>query len=216
LEKSSPPVSEDNGRKSELSFTLTKARLLRISGVFFLCLALCVGGWVQWGDWPQPVTAEILQDIDLIVVLGGGALERPGKAFELYQKNVSSHLLVTGDGNIIYDQLLKLGVPARDIIHETEAHSTWENAEFSGRTPEFHQARRIVLVTTWFHGPRALAIFEKQFPEKTFLIAAEPLKHPLNPWEKGFRRRERYATIYYWLFHGIWPDRQRHPLASNH
>lgn len=194
---------------------LLKIPLLRKGALLVLCLLLGAGGWIQWGDWPKPVVEETLRKIDLVVVLGGGALERPNKAYELYERNVSRRLLVTGDGSLIYDQLLKLGVPAENIIHETEAHSTWENAAFSGREPEFQQARRIALVTTWFHGPRALAVFEKQFPNKTFFAVAAPPKYPLNRWEKEFRRRERYATIYYRLVHGVGPNEQRHPTASN-
>ena len=190
-----------------------KKRLLRISSIIVVCAALCLGWWIQWGDWPDLVREEKLEKIDLIVVLGGGGLERPDHAFELVQLGVCRHLLVTGDGDIIYDQLLKLGVPPADIIHEEAAHSTWENALFSGTKPEFQKARRIVLVTSWFHGPRALAVFEKQFPAKTFFISAETPRYPLSPWEKGFRRRERYATIYYRILYNVRPNEKRHPTA---
>ena len=191
-----------------------KTRLGWISGIILFCLGLSAAIWIQWGDWPNIIAEEKLENIDLVVVLGGGGLERPDKAFELYQRGVSRHLLVTGDGDIIYDQLLKLGVPSTNITHEVAAHSTWQNALFSGNKPEFQQAHRIVLVTTWFHGSRALAVFEKQFPEKTFFVSAEAPKYPLNQWQKGFRRRERYATIYYFLRYGVRPNEQRHPTAS--
>ena len=194
-----------------------KKRLLRISSIIVVCATLCVGlllgYWIQWGDWPNLLKEEKLEKIDLIVVLGGGGLERPDRAFDLYRHGVCRHLLVTGDGDIIYDQLLKLGLPAGSIIHEEAAHSTWENAQFSGTQPEFQQARRIVLVTSWFHGPRALAVFEKQFPAKTFFVSAERPHYPLSPWEKGFRRRERYATLYYRIRYGVRPNEKRHPTS---
>ena len=175
----------------------------RLGGFLLLVLCLFIGSWVQWGDWPNPVNAEKLENIDLIVALGGGAMERPRQAAQLYWQGISRNILVTGDGDIIYDELVRLGIPKQDILHETAAHSTWENASFVGKMPAFQQAKRIVLVTTWFHGPRAQAVFERQFPQKTFLISAEPATYPINQWVTEYRRRERYATFYYKLFYGV-------------
>jgi uncharacterized SAM-binding protein YcdF (DUF218 family) len=174
-------------------------------GFVLLVLALPAGWWVQWGDWPSPVGERDLEQVDLIVVLGGGAMERPRKTADLYRQGVSPAVLVTGDGNIIYDELLRMGVPANRIAHEKEATSTWENAAFCGRKAIFRASEKVVIVTSWFHGARALSVFQKQYPDKAFLIATEPLKPPLNRWEKQLRRRERYATIFYSIFHRVWP-----------
>jgi uncharacterized SAM-binding protein YcdF (DUF218 family) len=179
----------------------------RLAGCLFLSLSIFLGYWLQWGDWPNTANSPQIEKADLIVALGGGAQERPRQTATLYFQGIAPKILVTGDGNTIYNALIQQGIPREAILHETQAHSTWENALFVGPIPVFQKAQRVVLVTSWFHGSRALAVFKKQFPGKTFFVASEPAIYPLTPWDKEFRRRERYATLYYKLFYGILPGR---------
>jgi uncharacterized SAM-binding protein YcdF (DUF218 family) len=63
----------------------------------------------------------------------------------------------------------QLGVPGAAITLETRSHSTWQNAEFvAGLVPE--PDRRIWLVTSALHLPRAIYAFE----QAGFTICAWP------------------------------------------
>src|ERR1041385_9219390 len=73
------------------------------------------------------------QKADIIVVLGGGSMERPGRAAELFHENAAPKILLTGAGDNDGNRrlLIKKGVPPAAIEQETESTSTRENALFT-------------------------------------------------------------------------------------
>lgn len=175
--------------------------------VFFLAAAVIfsvISSWLMWGDWPNPTSDELPRRADVIVVLGGGALERPRQAWKLFREGRADRVIVTGDGGSIVDELLHLGMPEAALIHETEASSTLENAEKTIPLLERMKARTAILVTTWSHANRARRIFERKIPGVEFYIAFEQKPEVMSESDRGYQRRERLAALYYLLFKGIW------------
>ncbi len=153
--------------------------------------------WVAWGllkslEWRYLPPAEIPHE-EVIVVLGGGiysplyprpmvemsgAGDRVTYAFWLFQQGKADHLLLTGgsidwlssDENPATDManLLKmLGVPEEAIWLEPESRNTYEDALYSAKILKEKGISRIILVTSAFHMPRSVRLFEKQGLEVT-------------------------------------------------
>ena len=58
------------------------------------------------------------------------------------------------------------GVP--DAACESQSRSTYENAVLTKKALEASHPRSVMLVTSWFHSRRALAVFRDVWPEVAF------------------------------------------------
>ncbi len=123
---------------------------------------------------------------DAIVVLSGGILDRGTLrptveltsysrdrtlcGVDLYERGYAPKLLLTGGDSHVFgsgpieaprmkEWAQRLGVPQADILLEEEARTTYENA--TGARRLLGQGS-IALVSSAFHLPRAVALFEKQ------------------------------------------------------
>jgi uncharacterized SAM-binding protein YcdF (DUF218 family) len=132
---------------------------------------------------------ENLPNVDVIVVLGGGtnpvdaprsivevngAADRLIYASWLYHQGVAPNLLVTGGYISWMDErsttpaeemnalLNMLGVPETAIWMEGKSQNTYENARYSKEILEEKEITQIVLVTSAWHMPRAVPLFENQ------------------------------------------------------
>ena len=161
-------------------------------------------GWLLAGEWPDPKTGELFHSPDAIVVLGGGDEARIRQAANLAASYPELPLIVTGDGGSIVSGLLEQGIPRGRIIHEQAAKTTVENAIFTEPLLAQLHARRVILVTNWFHAPRSLKTFEKYQPLRDFVVSFEPKPEPLTKWNRDTQLRERLAMIYNLFRHGIW------------
>jgi uncharacterized SAM-binding protein YcdF (DUF218 family) len=170
--------------------------ILRWSAIVTL-LALWLVWWIGWGAWPVSEPQELPWRPDVILVLGGGNEERPREAIRLHKQYPNVPLIVTGDGGVIYQALLRGGVDALDIKHESSATSTVENAQFTKAMLNELGARRVVLVTNWFHVSRALAVFRNYQPEREFTASFEAKPEELDNWHRYVSRRERLAALLY-------------------
>jgi uncharacterized SAM-binding protein YcdF (DUF218 family) len=83
-------------------------------------------------------------------------------------------VLVTGDQGHIYRELIRLGIPEDQILHEDWAANTHQNAEFSVRLLRASGYRSALLVTSWFHTSRSHACFVTAAPEMRFTTFSEP------------------------------------------
>lgn len=173
------------------------------SGLVLLGLGAVAGGWMLWSDWPDPPRRPVPWEPDAIVVLGGGDLARARRAARLAAAFPEAPVLVTGDGGQLEDGLRALGVTEDRFVIEGEATSTWENADLSAPLLEELGAKRVVLVTNWFHVPRSEAVFRKRLPKIEFESAFERAPSPMTRWDRGCQRRERIAAIWYWLRYGV-------------
>jgi uncharacterized SAM-binding protein YcdF (DUF218 family) len=138
-------------------------------------------------EWRNLPSQEIPHG-DAIVLLGGGtqsqfyprplveinsAGDRLIYAAWLYHQGAAEHILVSG-GSIEWlnqesepaqdatEILAMLGVPANALWLEGDSRNTYENAANSRPILEGNGARRLVLVTSAAHMPRAAALYRRQ------------------------------------------------------
>lgn len=134
-----------------------------VGGAFVVgvVLGLALGCWVWWSAWPEPIQEPLFADADAIVILGGGDDARWQKGLEVARAYPQLPVVVTGDDGYIVAPLAAHGLAAPRVVHEEAATSTVENAKFTGPLLDRIGARRVILVTNWFHAPRSLAMFRK-------------------------------------------------------
>ncbi len=140
---------------------------------------------LEWRYLPP----EELPQAEVIVILGGGteSAQYPRQIVEvngagdrvlyaawLYHQGVAEKLLLTGGyipwlGNHTTSPaeematlLEMLDIPEKALLLESRSLNTYENALYSRRILEQEGISRIVLVTSAFHMPRAVALFEHQ------------------------------------------------------
>lgn len=148
-----------------------------------------------------PVHSQVSPAADAVLVLGGAltaprlphqphinfrmASDRVWHAASLYRFGKARWVLVSGgnqpgdeamapEAEVIAEVLRDLGVPADVIRQEGRSRSTLENAAFSLPLVQQLGVRRVLLVTSALHMPRALAVFESVFAGRgvTFIPAA--------------------------------------------
>lgn len=142
-------------------------------------------------------------EADAIVILGGGDFNRWQHGVDLARSAPDLPLIVTGDDGLIVDYLVAHEIPLGRIQHEERATSTVENAKFTAALLDRLKAKRVILVTNWFHAPRALAIFRKYQPGRDFVVSFSPKPEPMTRWDKDTQRRERMAVIHNLVVHGV-------------
>jgi uncharacterized SAM-binding protein YcdF (DUF218 family) len=180
--------------------------LLLISGLLALLLSaafffpqqiLCVdGGNVQ---------------ADAIVVLGGGFYERPKHAAELFRSGAAPRIIVSGAGDCASNQqiLVTGGVPPGAITLEPQSRSTKENAQFCIPLLRDLGAKRVIIVTSWYHSRRGLHAFEHYAPDLQFYSRPTYYAYPRAEWSRagisGYIRAEYVKLAGYWVCYGVCP-----------
>jgi uncharacterized SAM-binding protein YcdF (DUF218 family) len=174
------------------------AGFLAASGSALLFIA-----WVCFWPWPAPRLQEIPWEPDAIVVLGSGDVVRVREAARMAERFPEAPVIITGDSGFLERELLGLGVPPERLVIEPDAESTYENAALLAPILEEMEVKRAVIVTNWFHVPRAGAVFRSRFPEIQFESTWEAAEEPLLPWELQSQRREKLASIWYLVRYGV-------------
>ena len=152
-----------------------------------------------------------VQQADAIVIMGGEGAERIFRALELFKKSMAPSIIVAGSGDclLIRDRLMLAGVPSSSITLESKSESTKENAELAARLLKAQGARKVIIVTSWFHSRRALSCFRFFAPEIVFFSAPayHGLRMPSKPSvsEAIFIFEEYFKIIRYAVQYGIWP-----------
>lgn len=166
-----------------------------------------IGGVLLWGAGRWLYADVPLEHADAIVVLGGESGQRVIGAAELYHQGVAPKVFVTGsgDGGIIARRLGMAGVP--DVAYEGRSRSTYENAVMTREALEPWRPRSIMLVTSWFHSRRALAVFRDVWPEVTFgmhpVQAGTTFSGRFRIYEMGYIFSEYLKAFWYMLRYGI-------------
>jgi uncharacterized SAM-binding protein YcdF (DUF218 family) len=140
-------------------------------------------------EWGYPPRSGRVEEIDCLVVLGGGirgadtvrpeavlspdSVARCIAAARQYQAGTACPVVVTGGqmlsdatsptlATLMRDFLVELGVAPQDILVEDQARSTFENAQFTKEMIEGRQIHRLGLVTDAAHMWRTMGSFEQQ------------------------------------------------------
>ncbi|MEK6837698.1 MAG: YdcF family protein [Nanoarchaeota archaeon] len=138
---------------------------------------------------------------DAIVVLGAAvtpkgnltrvAKSRIDKAIQLYADGAAPKIIVTGknEASAMRRYAIKKGVKATDVLVESKARDTISNAFFTCKKFLLANSwRRIVVVTSIFHVPRARLIFRKVLG-KSYNVLFVPSVRVLS--EKAFKEKLR-------------------------
>jgi len=150
---------------------------------------------------------------DVIVVMGGAWLERPQRAAELFKQGEAPKVLISGagDGELNKHYLEQGGVYAAAIRLETNSYSTRENAKFSIPLLRLMGARRVIIVTSWYHSRRALACFEHYAPDIKFYSRPDYFDYRRKASGAERKQQDRYVRaeyvklLGYWLCYGVCP-----------
>lgn len=176
----------------------------RIAFAVLVILSSGIFAFIFGGAWPDPPQSPLPWRPEAILILGGGDAARVRQGKLLAERYFDVPVIISGDGDVIAKALLEGGLPASRLVHEEDAESTMDNALLTAPLLESLNAKRVALVTNWFHGPRALAAFRKVQPNREFAISFETKVEPVTKWENGLHRREKFASIWYLFRFGIW------------
>ena len=148
---------------------------------------------------------------DAMVLLGGGSHDRPERAVELFKEHLTTRILISGmgDSGINRQFLIKSGVPPHLIEVENRSRTTKENAMDAIKLLRKEHARRVIIVTSWYHSRRALACFEHYAPEIQFYSRPSYFGYKRADWRRQNLTRRIYLEypklIGYWMCYGVSP-----------
>jgi uncharacterized SAM-binding protein YcdF (DUF218 family) len=174
--------------------------VLVLSAAFFVApTVLCV----------DDRTAATAEPGESIVVLGGDPRERVPVAAKLFAEGRSKRLLVSGTGDCFLgrDLLVQRDVPLFAIHIECDSRTTKENAQFATQILREQQARKVIIVTSWYHSRRALAAFRHFAPEIEFttISSREGMRRWPREWRDAANVFSEYVKIMgYAVRWGIW------------
>lgn len=162
-----------------------------------------------------PAFSDDGRPVDGIILLGGSveaadsherglivsneASERVLYTVELAHRYPKARILISGGGGTVFSNgaaeapiiaayLKRLGVDPARIVTEDRSRTTSENAEFSRELVKPQEGERWLLVTSAWHMPRAMAVFEKA----GFPITAYPVDFRTG---KGFANQRPHAFV---------------------
>lgn len=107
---------------------------------------------------------------DVIIVPGGDGPPRAAQAARLWKEGRSPLILITGDGDCLFNKqiMVRDGVNPSAILVECRSGSTWQNAYYSAPFMREIKARKALIVTNWYHSRRAIASFRAACPQMHF------------------------------------------------
>lgn len=158
--------------------------ILLLAGAWlYLCATPAFVGLMCEGlESPYPyVPASTYPQADAIVVFGGDGMPDPranweqipdkingnrlGFAYQLYREGRAPIMVLSANkgGAIKMAWILETkGLPKAALRVESQADSTYQNALYSSRILKQEKLGRVLLVTSPFHMPRALAVLRKR------------------------------------------------------
>jgi len=147
---------------------------------------------------------------DIIIVLGGGAEDRPQYAAKLFKEHAAPKVLVSGAGDDeIYRWILvRDGVPRSAIQLESKSRTTRENAQFCAPLLRREGVQDAIIVTSWYHSRRALRCFEHDIPDIKFYSRPTYYGIKQADWSRIMIRRiflEYLKLPGYWVRYGVCP-----------
>jgi uncharacterized SAM-binding protein YcdF (DUF218 family) len=148
---------------------------------------------------------------DAIVILGGGGVERPKRALELFTNGAAPRIICSGNGDAQWNKsfLVRKGVPADAVLVENESSNTQQNARLSIALLRKQGAKRVIVVTTWFHSRRALECFRHYASDIEFYSCPSYFGYEPEEMKRAKMREAVYSEylklLGYWVRYGVWP-----------
>jgi uncharacterized SAM-binding protein YcdF (DUF218 family) len=184
----------------KLRFKLGKCALyLGLCTLFFLGIEPVSNLLVYYLEYRyRPPSDEILSDLDMVVILGGGVnlsgglrkeAEASGPTYarlfngvRIYKRSGAEMLALCGgyEADVMKELARELGVQENEIITEKRSGTTMENAAELARILPLAGKRRIGLVTSALHMLRSERTFKKQFPDD--IIVPIPVNYVYSPY----------------------------------
>lgn len=174
----------------------------------------------QIGHWAS--AQRRIEPVDAIVVLGGGGAERLSHGISLYRQGLGRELWLTGNRELetqthsgaagMDEQAMNESVP-QSAIRLLPTSSTWEDARESRKTMQSLGYNRLLIVTSWYHGRRALRTMEREFNgvSMKLFFAPVPSRHFSaenwwkNPGGKRVMKSEILKSVFYACRYGVKP-----------
>lgn len=187
-------------------------RMLTIIGALVLAGLCFYAGVVLMVVWKEKHVPEA-EDFDAIVVLGAqvksdGSLSvqlqwRLDKALEIWQENPVIVVTCGAQGSdepapealVMRDYLVEKGVPADMVLTDPDSFNTRQNIRNAARLLEGRDVDTILIVTSDYHLPRAMALAQDEGLSATGV--GSPTRQEISFWAKN-HLREGLAWIKYW------------------
>jgi len=130
---------------------------------------------------------------DSMVVLGGVPIPRATHAAALYEKGLAKRILITGTGDCLKSEeiLTRHHISKLQIHLECDSRTTKENAQFATRILHEQHARKVILVTSWYHSRRARACFRHFAPDIEFI--SMPSHENMSRWPRHWKADGQYV-----------------------
>lgn len=145
--------------------------------------------------WDYMIMHQEVGRADVIVALGSNDIRVTDRVLELYSQGLASVIFCTGgiahlddlnktgweksEAETYKDRLVSLGVPEKNIILETKAKNTGENAFFLKKYVHDNNLdwKSFILVNKPFMERRVYATFKKQYPEAGIKITSQNISY---------------------------------------
>jgi uncharacterized SAM-binding protein YcdF (DUF218 family) len=123
-------------------------------------------------------------------VLSSLARERCDQALQMFAQHPEARVIPTGGwgphfntaplphGHYVRAYLEAHGVPAAAFLDVVESRNTVEDARLCRPVVAAHGIRRLIVVTSDFHLPRAQFLFSREFPDLSLEFSAAPTDLP--------------------------------------
>ena len=198
---SSPREALFESKIQNLLPVLRRSKLLTILAAI---LVLGIPAGIVFQSIPISRPNDAGTDFEMLVVLGGNTRERSDVSYALWLRHPTP-ILVTGDEDLICNELRRAGIPASQILHEPTARNTWQNAGFSLPILREQRIKSAVIVTSWYHTARANACFARIAPGIIFTNQSDPVPARYGAEEWKLATKERLKCLVYWMTHHLNP-----------
>lgn len=138
---------------------------------------------------------QSIRKMDAIIALGANDIRVADRAFEIWKSGYAPIVICTGgkahlndinstgwdksEAEVFQDRLVSLGMPIEDILIETQAQSSGENAVFVKNLLESKNMNftNFIVVGKPWNERRAYATFRKQWPEANVIMSSPQLSY---------------------------------------
>lgn len=193
-----------------------KETLLILSPIIYF-LANRIQGWKFVNNFLKYlgnylVLKNSFSSSDIIVVLGGGSIQRILTGIELYQKKKAPKLLVyrniskkkfldwNSKSISTTEEAIRLGVNIKDIIHENNPRNTIEEAKFFSKIVSKSKLNSAIIVTDNYHTKRSSVLFQHFIKQKNFRFSFySPSLEQFDPKKWWHKKEDTKFLIYEYL-----------------